>query len=99
MFLRFVGQSLGAASFGAVLNITMLHVAPDAVPMVDTLLDPAQRGSLAATELARLTDVVALALHNTYLLAGALSVAALVFALLLPPRLSPTRPGSPLARG
>ena len=99
MFLRFVGQSLGAASFGAVLNITMLHVAPDAVPMVDSLLDPAQRSRLAAAELARLTDVVALALHNTYLLAGALSVAALVFALLLPPRLSPTRPGSPLARG
>ena len=99
MFLRFVGQSLGAASFGAVLNITMLHVAPDAVPMVDSLLDPAQRGGLAAAELARLTDVVALALHNTYLLAGALSVAALVFALLLPPRLSPTRPGSSLARG
>jgi MFS family permease len=99
MFLRFVGQSLGVASFGAVLNLTMLRVAPDAVPKVDSLLDPMQRGGLAAAELVRLTDVVALALHNTYLLAGALSVVALVFALLLPPRLSPTRPGSPLARG
>jgi len=25
LFLRFVGQSIGAASFGAVLNLTLLH--------------------------------------------------------------------------
>jgi EmrB/QacA subfamily drug resistance transporter len=92
MFLRFVGQSLGAASFGAVLNFTLLHEAPDAASMVDRLLDPLQRGGLAAAELARLTEVVALGLHNTYLLAGVLSVIALGLALLLPARLSPARP-------
>ena len=91
MFLRFVGQSLGVASFGAVLNLTLLREAPEAVSMVDRLLDPAQRGGLAAAELARLTDVVALGLHNTYVLAGVLSVVALGFALLLPARLSPAR--------
>ena len=66
--------------------------------MVDRLLDPVQRGGLAAAELARLTDVVALALHNTYLLAGLLSVVALGLALMLPARLSPATglsPGSP----
>jgi hypothetical protein len=41
--------------------------------------------------LLRLTDVVALGLHNTYVLAGILSVVALGFALLLPARLSPSR--------
>jgi EmrB/QacA subfamily drug resistance transporter len=91
MFLRFVGQSLGAAAFGAVLNITMLREAPDAVVMVDQLLEPTQRAGLALADIARLTDVVGHALHNTYLLAGALSVAALVLALMLPARLSPTR--------
>ena len=91
MFLRFVGQALGAAAFGAVLNLTMLREAPEAVAMVDSLLDPAQRGGLAATDLMRLTDVVALALHNTYLLSGLLSVAALALALMLPARLSPAR--------
>ena len=40
MFLRFVGQSLGAASFGAVLNLTLLRDAPEAVGKVDRLLDP-----------------------------------------------------------
>jgi hypothetical protein len=91
MFLRFAGQSVGAAAFGAVLNLTMLRNAPEAVYMVDRLLDPVQRRALAPAELARLTDVVALALHNTYLLAGLLSVVALVFALMLPARLSPAR--------
>jgi MFS family permease len=94
MFLRFVGQSLGAAAFGAVLNLTLLHRAPEAINMVDRLLEPSQRDALPAKDLARLTDVVAFGLHNTYVLAGILSVIALVFALLLPPRLSPARQGN-----
>jgi EmrB/QacA subfamily drug resistance transporter len=99
MFLRFVGQSLGAAAFGAVLNLTLLRHAPEAVGMVDRLLEPGQRDGLGAAELARLTDVVALGLHNTYVLGAILSVVALGLALLLPARLSPRSAGSPLARG
>jgi EmrB/QacA subfamily drug resistance transporter len=91
MFLRFVGQSLGAAAFGAVLNLTMLREAPDAVHMVDRLLDPTQRGGLPETELVQLTDLIVHALHNTYLLAGILSVVALALAVLLPASLSPAR--------
>jgi EmrB/QacA subfamily drug resistance transporter len=91
MFLRFVGQSLGASSFGAVLNLTLLSAAPDAANLVDRLLDPVQRVGLPAAELTRLTGVLALGLHNQYLLAGVLSVAALGFAVLLPARLSPMR--------
>jgi EmrB/QacA subfamily drug resistance transporter len=91
MFLRFVGQSLGAAAFGAVLNLTMLREAPDAVHMVDRLLDPAQRGGLEPTELIRLTHVLAHGLHNSYLLGGALSVVAFLLALMVPARLSPAR--------
>jgi MFS family permease len=93
MFLRFVGQSLGAAAFGAVLNLTLLHRAPEEADMVNQLLEPSQRDALPAAELARLIDVVAQGLHNTYLLAGVLSVAALGFALLLPARLSPAMQG------
>jgi EmrB/QacA subfamily drug resistance transporter len=91
MFLRFVGQSIGAAIFGSVLNLTMLRESPDAASMVDRLLDPAQRGGLPASELVRLTDMIAHGLHNTYLVAAALSVVALMLALLLPARLSPAR--------
>ena len=91
MFLRFVGQSLGAAAFGAVLNLTMLRAGRGSMNMVDRLLDPVQRAGLAPAEIARLTDLVALGLHNAYLLAGGLSVLALVLALMLPARLSPAR--------
>ena len=89
MFLRFVGQSLGAASFGAVLNLTLLRQAPEAAKMVDRLLEPAQRALLPASDQARLTDLIAFGLHNTYLLAGTLSTIAFILALLLPARLSP----------
>jgi len=82
-----------------VLNFTLLREAPEAVGMVDQMLDPVQRSGLPAAELARLVDVVALGLHNTYVLAGVLSVVALGLALLLPARLSPRTPGSPLSRG
>ena len=88
--LSAVSAVIGAA-FGAVLNLTMLREAPDANHMVDRLLEPTQRGGLVETELMRLTDVVVHGLHNTYLLAGALSVVALVLALLLPARLSPAQ--------
>jgi hypothetical protein len=91
MFLRFVGQSIGVAAFGAVLNLTLLREAPDAANKVNRLLEPTLREALPATDLARLTDAVALGLHNQYLLAGALSVVALGFALLVPSRLSPGR--------
>jgi EmrB/QacA subfamily drug resistance transporter len=91
MFLRFMGQSLGAASFGAVLNFTLLRQGPGVADMVGRLLDPAQRGGLPAAEMTRLTDLVAHGLHNTYVLAGVLSVVAFGFALLIPARLSPTR--------
>jgi MFS family permease len=91
MFMRFVGQSLGAASFGAVLNFTLLRAGADAEHMVNRLLDPTQRGSLPLAELTHLTDLIARGIHNTYVLAGLLSVVALVLALMLPARLSPAR--------
>jgi EmrB/QacA subfamily drug resistance transporter len=91
MFLRFVGQSMGAASFGAVLNFTLLRQLPGSDHLVDQLLDPAERGGLPKAELARLIDVLASGLHNTYVLACVLSVVALALALMLPARLSPTR--------
>ena len=87
MFLRFIGQSMGAASFGAVLNFTL----SGEEHMVDRLLDPVQRGSLAGGELDHLVGLIALGIHNTYVLAGALSVIALILALMLPARLSPSR--------
>jgi len=96
MFLRFVGQSVGAASFGAVLNLTLLRRAPDLAGMADHLLDPAHRGELAPDVLRRLTDTIAAGLHNDYLLACGLAAVTLALSGLLPARLSPK--GQPLRR-
>jgi EmrB/QacA subfamily drug resistance transporter len=91
MFLRFVGQSIGASGCGAVLNATMLHSDPGAMHTVDRLLDPAARAGMSPPELARLTGVMADSLQNAYLLATFFAVLTLLIAFQLPSRLSPTR--------
>jgi MFS family permease len=96
MFMRFIGQSVGVASFGAVLNLTLRHRAPDLAGMADHLLDPAHRSELAPDVLQRLTDAIAAGLHNDYLLACVLAALTLLLSSMLPARLSPK--GQPLRR-
>jgi EmrB/QacA subfamily drug resistance transporter len=91
MFMRFVGQSTGAAGCGAVLNATMLHLDPGAVHAAERLLDPPVRSAMSPAELAHLTEVMAGSLHNAYLLATGFAVLTLLMATRLPARLSPTR--------
>lgn len=91
MFLRFVGQAVGAAGCGAVLNATMLRLDPGAVQAVEKLLNPLARAALASEDLAHLTDVVARSLHNAYLLATAFAIVTLVVSLGLPARLGPAQ--------
>jgi MFS family permease len=91
MFLRFVGQSVGASGCGAVLNATMRHLDPGAVPMMERLLNTPIRQAMAPVELAHLTEVMAASLHNAYLLATCFAVLTLLIAFQLPARLSPVR--------
>ncbi len=87
MFLRFVGQAVGAAACGAVLNATLRPADPGG-RLAERLLDPAERAALGP-DLDRLVDLLAGGLHNAYLLASVFAVAALMLALLIPRRLSP----------
>jgi EmrB/QacA subfamily drug resistance transporter len=91
LFLRFIGQASGATLFGAVLNATIMRRAPDAVHMLDRLLDPVQRAGLPEADRSQLIDVVAAGLHNAYWLGLLLSVATLVLVCFLPARLSPSQ--------
>jgi len=91
LFLRFIGQALGAASFGAVLNATIQHRAPEAAHLVTRLLEPTSRRTLDAATQARLTELVTAGLHNAYWLAVVMSVATLLLVLRLPARLSPSQ--------
>ncbi|MGH7115568.1 MAG: MDR family MFS transporter [Stellaceae bacterium] len=92
MFMRVIGQSFGAALGGAILNFGVFRRVPDAADAVNRLLEPALRHSLAAGEIARLTDAVAASLHEVYWIATLTAVFTFVMALGFPARLSPVRP-------
>ncbi len=92
MFMRIIGQSVGAAVFGAILNFGVYSRVPEAGDAVNRLLSPAARQGLGAAEIARLTEAIGVSLHVVYLIAGLVAVISLVLALALPARLSPTQP-------
>jgi MFS family permease len=92
MFMRIVGQSVGAAVFGAVLNFGLSRYAPEAADLVNQLLDPGLRRSLGSAELAHLGQAIASSLHLVYIIAGLAAVVTLALACALPAALSPARP-------
>ncbi|HEU0156861.1 MAG TPA: hypothetical protein VFQ82_12375, partial [Stellaceae bacterium] len=99
MFMRIVGQSVGAAVFGAVLNLGIARHLPGAADMVNRLLAPEAREHLGAAEIARASAAIAAALHNVYIVAVLVAVVGLALALALPSKLSPTRPQTAEQRG
>ena len=92
MFMRIVGNSVGAAIFGAILNFGVYSRVPDAGDAVNRLMSPAARQSLGAVEIARLTEAVGSSLHVVYVIASLVAIVSLILAVALPARLSPARP-------
>jgi MFS family permease len=91
LFLRTIGQALGAALGGAIVNFVVAHHAPEAGDVVGGLFDPARRASLGADTVARLSDAIAGSLHIVYVIAGALAVLTLIVTVLLPAKLGPAQ--------
>jgi len=92
MFMRIVGQSVGAAVFGAVLNFGLHRHAPEAGDLINWLLDPALRRSVGSAELARLGEAIASSLNLVYIISAVAALVTLALAWSLPAALSPTRP-------
>jgi EmrB/QacA subfamily drug resistance transporter len=92
IFMRIVGQSVGAALFGAVLNFGLVRYAPETGDLVNRLLDPALHHSLGSAELARLGQAIASSLHLVFIISALASVVTLTLACALPAALSPARP-------
>ena len=90
MFMRILGQSTGAALFGAVVNFGVARRLPGAGDAVNRLLEPGLRQTLGADELHRLTTAVAASVHNVYLIVVAIAAATLTIALCFPAGLKPT---------
>jgi len=85
-FCRLMGQALGAAAFGGVLNAG-LHAAQNGAGARDVLRDlvnPHIRATMPADELLRLTSMLNGALHGVFVLGTILSLGAAIVAALVP---------------
>lgn len=94
MFMRMIAMALGAAVFGAIVNLGVHRRLPGAVDAVNQLLHPAARQGLETAELARLAEAVGLSIHGALIVAALIAVATLVVALGFPRGLSPIRSSS-----
>ena len=84
MFMRIVGQTTGAALFGAVLNASLLHHAPEAKDMVEQLMEPAMRRHLGGVEPAQMIEVLAAAMMATFMTAVESTIVATAMPTSLP---------------
>ena len=91
LFMRTIGQSLGAALFGFLLSAGISRRVPNAGDAINQLLQPGARSLLAPDLAARLADAFAAAMHDNFLMLGFFSLVLLGFAFGIPARLSPTR--------
>jgi hypothetical protein len=89
MFLRFLGQSLGAAMFGAVLVASLSSRTPEASGALEQLMNPLRRAALDASDLARLTEATTVAMRHAYLLTGTLAMLVLLLPLTYPAGVGP----------
>ncbi len=89
MFLRFLGQSLGAAAFGAVLNFGLFGRTSIMFNPLERLMDPQARAVMEPIRLDALIDAVSAAMEQAYLLTGTLAILALLLALTYPAKLGP----------
>jgi EmrB/QacA subfamily drug resistance transporter len=91
LFLRTIGQALGAALGGAILNFGVARHVPEAGDIMGGLFNPARRATLGADMVARLSDAIAASLHYVYVIAGTLAVLTLIVTMLLPAKLGPAQ--------
>jgi EmrB/QacA subfamily drug resistance transporter len=92
MFVRTIGQAVGAALLGAMLTLGVGRRLPGAGDAVDKLLHPALRQTLPAAQLDRLTDAFAASAHTAFVLLIVVALATWCLTLAFPARLSPLRP-------
>jgi len=90
LFMRMLGQSIGVAIFGGVFNYVLFAGQAESSDVVDRLMEPSLRQTLAEADVARLVGEVAQALHEVYLIALALAAVTLLLTALLPAGHSPT---------
>jgi EmrB/QacA subfamily drug resistance transporter len=91
LFMRTIGQALGAGIAGAILNLSLARAAPAAGETLNQLLEPSLRASLDPQTIDRLSRAIAGSLHDVYVIAGVLAALTLGLVALIPAGASPTR--------
>jgi EmrB/QacA subfamily drug resistance transporter len=91
LFMRMIGQSIGAAVFGGILNAGLSGHLAGGGDIVNRIMEPTLRQSLSSADRLSLAQAIADALHGVFLIDGGLSLAVLAAALCLPAGLSPLR--------
>ena len=89
-FSRMLGQAIGAALFGAIVNAGLRAGSPDTPEMVEAIMDPVRRAAFQTDTLGKLIDVLAGSLQNAYLVALGFAIFALILATRVPRGLRPT---------
>lgn len=92
LFMRTIGQALGAGIAGAILNFSLARAAPSAGDILNQLLEPSRRASLDPQTIDLLSHAIAGSLHEVYVIAGVLAALTLALIAMLPAGASPTRP-------
>lgn len=92
LFMRTIGQALGAGIAGAILNFSLARTAPSAGDILNQLLEPGRRAMLDPRTIDQLSRAIAGSLHEVYVIAGVLAALTLALVALLPAGASPTRP-------
>ncbi len=89
IFMRNIGNAVGAALFGAVLNFAIVRAVPEGAVAINRLLEPGMRDTLPAAEIARLAAPIASA--TVAIFAICVAIAAVVIAIVrrMPAGLSP----------
>jgi fucose permease len=93
LFMRTIGQALGAGIAGAILNFSLARAAPAAGETLNQLLSPNLRAKLDPQQIDQLSHAIASSLHDVYVIAGVLAALTLALIGLLPAGASPTRSG------
>jgi MFS family permease len=83
-FSRLIGQALGAAAFGGMLNRGLETLGPGSRDIIGDLVSATRRTALAPAELDRLVGTLADALHAVFLLGAVVAVGALLVTLIVP---------------
>jgi EmrB/QacA subfamily drug resistance transporter len=91
MFMRMIGQAVGAALLGAILNFGVHRRLPEAATdAVNQLLRPGPRQTLSTVDIAQLADAVAVSAHEAYFLVVLIAAVTLILTLCFPAGLRPT---------